>query len=136
MTNQIILVAHETIGTSFLHVLENTFGQLPNCISAIDVPTKTRPETLVNELQNRISQFPANTNVLILTDLFGATPCNVVTHLKTEHPFQIITGFNLPMLIRALNYIELPLEELAEKAYSGAKDGIIKCKKLIADSKL
>jgi PTS system mannose-specific IIA component len=127
MNNKIILVTHESIGTAFLNVLSTTFGQLPDCISNINVPATLSSAELIIRLQAKIETFPQEAEVLILTDLFGATPCNVVTNLQTKHQFRILTGLNMPMVLRAINYHHLPIDELTEKAYAGGKEGIIRC---------
>jgi PTS system ascorbate-specific IIA component len=65
--------------------------------------------------------------VLILTDLYGSTPGNIAKNLLVDSGFKLVSGMNLPMLIRILNYPELDLEAMAEKAVSGGKDGILLC---------
>ena len=125
--NTIMLVTHESIGTALLTVLQHTLDKIPLPIITVNVSEKSTPEKLTEKLQNLLHNLPIKQNVLILTDLFGSTPCNVLRMLKTEHPLQIVTGLNLPMLIRTVNYADLPLEELAEKARSGGKDGVVQC---------
>ena len=61
----------------------------------------------------------------MLTDLFGSTPSNIATRLMDRHAVRIISGVNVPMLLRIMNYPELGLEMLAEKAASGAHDGVV-----------
>ncbi len=62
--------------------------------------------------------------MVILTDLYGATPSNIAASLSGQHATRAVSGVNLSMLIRVLNYPELSLDELAEKARSGGIDGI------------
>ena len=67
---------------------------------------------------------------MVLTDLFGATPSNIASKLQKKQEKDeicIVTGLNLPMLIRVMNYATLTLGELREKAVSGGKDGVICC---------
>ena len=61
--------------------------------------------------------------MLVLTDLVGATPCNLATALCNDK-LMMATGLNLPMLLRACNYVYLPLEELTDKAIKGGQKGI------------
>ena len=123
----IILVTHENIGTALLTVLRNTLENIPLPIITINAASKSTPEELTAQLQNTLHQLSPQQNVLILTDLFGSTPCNVLRKLKTKHPLRIVTGLNMPMLIRTVNYADLPLDELAQKAQSGGKDGVVQC---------
>lgn len=62
-----------------------------------------------------------------MTDLFGATPCNISQNLTHENELKIVSGLNLPMLLRTLNYAHLPLSELTQKAISGGIEGIKSC---------
>ena len=62
----------------------------------------------------------------VLTDMYGSTPSNIACRLTGTHT-KVVAGINLPMLIRVLNYPRLTLTELAEKALSGGRDGIMYC---------
>jgi len=63
--------------------------------------------------------------VLILTDLYGSTPSNIANRLIDTHNARAISGANLPMLLRILNYPDMDLEALCDKAADGARDGIV-----------
>ena len=63
--------------------------------------------------------------MLVLTDLYGSTPSNIATRLIDRHKLSVISGVNIPMLIRTLNYPEMDMDALCEKAINGARDGII-----------
>jgi len=65
--------------------------------------------------------------VLVLTDLYGATPSNAARRLAARPGRRVVAGLSLPMLVRVLNYPGLPLEELAQKALSGGRDGVLLC---------
>jgi len=67
--------------------------------------------------------------VLVLTDMYGSTPSNIANSFKQQTDIQVIAGVNLPMFIRILNYPDLSLSEMTEKALSGGHDGIILCAK-------
>ena len=64
---------------------------------------------------------------LILTDMYGSTPSNIACGASERHDIRIISGLNLPMLIRVLNYPHLNLNELEQKAITGGQDGVISC---------
>ena len=65
--------------------------------------------------------------VLVLTDLYGATPCNIASSLLKHPDVRLISGVNLAMVLRILNYSTLSLDEMAAKAIEGGKDGVILC---------
>jgi PTS system ascorbate-specific IIA component len=65
--------------------------------------------------------------ILILTDMFGSTPSNIACAVSDRTDIRVVSGLNLPMLIRVLNYPALNLEELEIKALSGGQEGVVRC---------
>ena len=63
--------------------------------------------------------------VLILSDIYGATPCNMVSKLLEPGRVEGVAGVNLPMLVRALTYRNESLARLVEKALSGGREGVV-----------
>jgi PTS system ascorbate-specific IIA component len=96
------------------------------------VSNTCKPDQLVCEARRICNKINDGDGVLILTDIFGSTPSNICNKLKSDCQAEthVIAGLNLPMLVRALNYPELTLAEIADKAFSGAQDGIIDCQAL------
>jgi PTS system ascorbate-specific IIA component len=128
MKNKLLLVTHEAIGESLLNVAKTTLDdELPLPVKTINVAADTDPESIVARIQAELDHISDDKNVLILTDLFGATPCNIAQNLKHENALKIISGLNLPMLLRVLNYPDLSLNELVEKAITGGQEGIRSC---------
>jgi len=84
------------------------------------------PDYLVLEGKALIDQLDDGDGVLVLTDMFGATPSNVAAKLVSGK-VACVAGINLPMLVRVLNYSELNLRELAQKALSGGIEGVMTC---------
>ena len=74
-----------------------------------------------------LSVCPLSTCVLVLTDLYGSTPSNIACRLHRLSNVRVVSGINLPMLIRVLNYPDLDLDELAHKALTGGRDGVLTC---------
>lgn len=127
MSISIILITHEDIGNAMLHIAQSTFGELPLPITPVGVAYQDDPDLLVPKLKHFIQQLDQGDGVLVLTDMYGSTPCNLARQLSSAGQVKVISGLNLPMLIRVLNYPQLPLAELAAKAVSGGKDGVIDC---------
>ncbi|RUM94396.1 MAG: PTS fructose transporter subunit IIA, partial [Thiothrix sp.] len=65
--------------------------------------------------------------VLVLTDMYGSTPSNIANRLIRRPEVSVVSGVNLPMLIRVMNYPKLSLPELINKALTGGHDGILLC---------
>ena len=129
MPVNVLLITHQEVGTALLQAATNTLGELPLATTVISVNEDTDPETLLPRLQQFASQIDRGQGLLILTDLYGSTPSNIAASLQEPANIRVIAGLNLPMLIRVMNYANLALPELAQKALSGGKDGIINCTK-------
>ena len=127
MNVKILLITHEAIGAELLKATENTYGHLPLSTQVIAVSYKTSPETLMPQLEDIAKELDNNDGLLILTDLYGSTPCNIALTLEPYPNVQVISGLNLPMLVKVMNYPTLDLSHLAHKALSGGKEGIVHC---------
>ena len=83
------------------------------------------PDDLLADAAEEISLLDSGDGVLILTDLYGSTPSNIAKSLSQLGNSRAVSGLNLSMLIRVLNYPEENLHQLVNKAVSGANDGIV-----------
>lgn len=127
MSVRIFVVTHDDIGQSLVETVTKTFGQLPLQTTVISIDFHTNLDEKLNQLQASIEAITKEDPVLVLADMFGSTPCNLAQRLRLSNQVMLITGVNLPMLVRVMNYPNLPLEELAEKAVSGGREGVINC---------
>ncbi len=127
MSVKVIIISHLEIGNALLNAAKSAYSdELPLAISTVEVQPDSDPDSLTTELKRISKSLDDGDGVLILADLFGSTPCNIARSLDDPN-VTIITGFNLPMLMRVLNYAHLPLTELADKAVEGGKNGILIC---------
>jgi PTS system ascorbate-specific IIA component len=131
MSVSILLLTHDEIGKALLSAATKALGGgLPLQAQAIAVSYEQTPEEILDKLKTLVSQQQNTDGILILTDLFGSTPCNIANNLGASNICsQVVSGVNLPMLIRIFNYPELKLSSLAEKARSGGQDGVLICGK-------
>lgn len=126
MSVAILIITHHEIGHALVNALKTTYGNsLPLTLETFEVNTDADPDQLLPELKAIIKNIDQGQGVLILTDLFGATPSNIAYDLQKACHIRIVTGLNLPMLIRIMNYPDLDLSELSEKAMKGGQAGII-----------
>ena len=96
-------------------------------IKSISIPGDLKPEQLglyADQIKAAIKRLETGDGVLILTDLFGATPSNLAHYFAADRKVCILSGLNLSMLIRIINYAEQPLELLAKIGIVGANKGI------------
>lgn len=78
-------------------------------------------------MDDTLCKLDQGQGILILTDMFGSTPSNIACAVSDRNDIRIVSGLNLPMLIRVLNYPSLSLEELELKAISGGQEGVVRC---------
>lgn len=125
MSVGLLVISHDGIGPAILGTATFMLNGSPLSTRLLAASRDCDPDELIADAGEQIRLLDEGDGVLILTDLFGSTPSNIARQLSENHNVRIITGLNLSMLIRALNYPRLDLEALAEKALSGGRDGII-----------
>ena len=121
----LLLIAHGTLGESLVHCASHVMGKRPLYLRQLGVTIHDDPDEILPQAQDLIRFLDQGAGVLILTDMFGATPANIASRLLVPHKVEGIAGVNLPMLIRALSYREEKMGVLIEKTLSGGAAGLI-----------
>ena len=122
----ILLVTHPGIGPALVAVATALLRNLPLKVDAFEVPYDTDPDALLPQASAALRRVDGGDGVLLLTDLYGASPSNLAAQLaRLGTPVRRVSSANLPMLMRVLNYAELPLDELPAVAAAGARNGVI-----------
>jgi mannose PTS system EIIA component len=121
----ILIITHSSLGESLLHCAGHVMGGTPPQLKQIGVGMHGDPAALLPQAKEMVKELDQGKGVLILSDLYGATPCNLASKLLMPGRVEGIAGVNLPMLVRALSYRNEPLEVLIEKAIGGGVGGII-----------
>jgi PTS system mannose-specific IIA component len=120
----LLIIAHAPLASSLKAVAQHAFPECAARLQALDV----EPDTPVDEVEAQARRLLAEVgspDVLILTDVFGATPCNVALRLAEGAPVKIVAGVNVPMLWRTLCYSDDTVEAAVERALSGATQGVM-----------
>jgi PTS system ascorbate-specific IIA component len=121
----ILLLTHEGIGTAMKQVAERLLAPAPLRIEVFEVPFDGEPDGLLPLASAALRRADSGDGVLVLTDLYGASPANIGTRLsKLGSRVRRVSALNLPMLLRVLNYGELALDELPAIAVAGARNGV------------
>ena len=121
----ILIVAHGTLGESLIHCANHVLGNHPEHLMPLNITVQDDPDAVLLRARGLIQQLDQGQGVLVLSDIYGATPCNIVCRLLEEGKVEALSGVNLPMLIRALTYRNEALPTLVNKALSGSKEGIL-----------
>jgi PTS system ascorbate-specific IIA component len=127
MSVGLLLITHNAIGTALLEVVTRMLGGRPLQARALAVREEGDCERLRALALDWVAQLDSGEGVLVLTDLFGSTPGNIAASLQERPGVRALSGVNLPMLVRVLNYPEDTLAALADKAVSGGNRGILIC---------
>ena len=122
-----LIIAHAPLASALKTVASHTFPDCAKTLEVLDVASEMpveQTEALAAGLLARVRDPQA----LILTDVFGATPCNVAQRLASLSDFgqvKVVTGVNVPMLWRALCYLHEPLDAVVARAVAGATQGVM-----------
>jgi mannose PTS system EIIA component len=129
MSVGLLLITHADIGAVLLTAATRMLGGCPVRTGTLAVWQESECERLRAAALEWVAELDAGDGVLVLTDLFGSTPANIATSLQDSAGVRTLSGVNLPMLVRVLNYPDLPLDALTEKALSGGRDGVMACRR-------
>lgn len=125
----VLIVTHGEIGTSLLESTTQILGTRPPQVATLSVWRQDEPDDLVLRARELMEQIDAGQGVLILTDLFGATPGNVVSRLLADGRVEGVSGVSLPMLLRVLTgrngASQVTLATLVQRAMSGGSEGLV-----------
>jgi PTS system mannose-specific IIA component len=128
MSVGILIITHGSIGKVLLQAALDILGECPLPALTIAASSGCDPERVLQEATRTVRQLDRGDGVLVLTDMYGATPSNVACRLPALQKVRVVSGLNLPMLVRVLNYSGLELEQLATKALSGGREGVTVCR--------
>jgi PTS system ascorbate-specific IIA component len=123
----ILVVSHEPLGTALLHCTRHIFGRLPSQLAALDVIPDEDPDVAVNSARELLKRINDGSGVLVLTDLWGATPSRVASRLAETDRVAVLAGVNLPMLVKALTDRRRPqpLPDLVGRLLVGGREAVM-----------
>jgi len=121
----ILLVTHNGLGDSFVDCVKHVLGAAPENLEVLTVLASDDPQKKLAEGQALIKQLDAGSGVLILADIFGATPSNIARQLCHAERVMGVAGVNLPMLLRVVCCPATTLPDLARIAIDGGRECIV-----------
>ncbi|MEZ5701214.1 MAG: PTS fructose transporter subunit IIA [Burkholderiaceae bacterium] len=122
--NSIFIIAHAPLASALRQCVLHVFPDSADDVVALDVQPNMPPDETLAQARVMLAQGRAP-NTLVLTDVFGATPCNVAQKLIDGVRSKLITGVNLPMLLRTVSYRHESLDALVSRAMIGGTQGVI-----------
>jgi PTS system ascorbate-specific IIA component len=120
----LLIVAHAPLATALKAVACHAFPEQAGAMRALDVLETDSPEVVETRLR-ALLPAGASEDVLILADVFGATPCNAAMRVADGVHSRVVSGVNVPMIWRALCYAQESLDALVARAVGGATQGVM-----------
>ncbi len=120
----ILIIAHAPLASAMRQCVAHVFADDAQGLAALDVQANTPPEETLAQARILVQGLGPRP-VLVLTDVFGATPCNVAQQLVDGVNTRLVAGLNLPMLLRAVSYRHEPLDTLVARVLAGASQGVM-----------
>jgi PTS system mannose-specific IIA component len=124
MNVALLLITHNKIATSMMETASSIINNKLDNFACIEIPMDAPVDKMKEKIIDELKKLNKKDGVLILTDMYGGTPSNIANKFAENDDVMLISGLNLPMLIRIMNYRTQTLDELIEKAIDGGQDGI------------
>lgn len=121
----ILLVTHGSFGEALVQNACHVLNKRPPQLNQLGVAAQDDPLDLLPLARQMVSLVDAGEGVLVLTDVYGATPANLAGKLLETGRVEALAGVNLPMLLRALTYRDRDMKTLLMRARDGGRDGIL-----------
>lgn len=122
----ILIISHGSLGESLIHCANHVLGKRSEFLASLSITIEDDPDIVLPEAQKLVKELDHGEGVLVLSDMCGATPCNIASRLVSPGTVACLAGVNLPMLVRALTYRHEPLAVVCEKALTGGKEGVMR----------
>lgn len=125
----ILIITHGTLGESLIQCACHVLNKRPHQIAQLGVSAQDDPLDILPDAQRLLATVDTGEGVLVLTDIFGATPSNIAMKLLRPGSVEAVSGANVPMLLRVLTYREKgDIQTIITKAVAGACDGVLHIK--------
>lgn len=121
----ILLITHETLGESLIQCACHVLNKRPTQLLQLGVAAGDDPNDLLPLARQMLQLVDSGEGVLVITDIYGATPSNLAAKLLDAGRVEGLSGANLPMLLRAINYRDKGMETLLMRATGGGRDGVL-----------
>ena len=121
----IFLVTHATLGESLIQCACHVLNKRPPQIAQLGVSAQDDPLDILPLARSMLGWVDSGDGVLLLTDIYGATPSNIAAKLAVPDKVELVAGVNLPMLLRVITYRDRDMQTLVKRAVAGACDGVL-----------
>ncbi len=124
MSVALFFISHEGIASNLLNIGEAIIQKQSSNLSWLEVPMDAPVSAMLQAAEDKLQQLDTANGVIFITDIYGSTPSNIAQQLAKKYQAHLISGVNLPMVIRLLNYRDSSEETLLQKALDGGRQCI------------
>lgn len=121
----IFLITHDTLGEALLQCASHVLNKRPEQVLQLGVAAGDDPNDLLPLARKLLKLVDTGEGVLVITDIYGASPSNLAAKLLQPGKVEGVAGANLPMLLRAISYRDKGMEVLLTRATGGGRDGVL-----------
>ncbi len=121
----LLLITHDTLGEALIQCACHVMNKRPAQLLQLGVAASDDPKDLLPLAHQMLKLVDSGEGVLVLTDIYGASPSNLAAKLLEPGKIEGLSGINLPMLLRAINYRDKGMETLLSRATGGGRDGVL-----------
>ena len=121
----ILIIAHGSFGQNLVECAKHVIGNEPRQVAFLAVNNQDDPNDLLPIAQSLVAELNEGDGVLVLSDMYGATPCNIVSKLLSPGIVEGVAGVNMPMIVRTMTYRHESLMDLVDKAVTGGREGVV-----------
>jgi PTS system ascorbate-specific IIA component len=121
----VLIIGHDTLPASLAAAVTHVLGARPPQFDVMPIDCDDDPLDVLPRAQAAVAKLDTGEGVLIFSDIYGATPCNLVGKLIDPGHVEAVAGVNLPMLVRAFTYRAKGLDTMIKKAVSGGCEGVL-----------
>ena len=121
----VLIIAHENLGDALIRCVTHVLGSRPAKLESLTIASHDEAFNLLPQARQLVASLDDGEGVLILSDIYGATPCNLAGKLVVPGRVEVVAGVNLPMLVRAFTYRAKGMDTMIKKAISGGRDGVL-----------
>ena len=123
-STRILIIAHAPLAHALRECALHVFPDCGDSVVALDIPPHAQPEESLAQARAVLERWGGGAT-LVLTDVFGATPCNIAQRVVDGVRSRLVTGVNLPMLLRAVSYRAESLDSVVSRAVVGGTQGVM-----------
>jgi PTS system mannose-specific IIA component len=121
----ILIIAHDSLGEGLANAVTHVLGSRPPHFEVLSLAATDDPLMVLPAARELVSRLDTGAGVLVFSDIYGASPCNLVAKLLNPGRVEGIAGVNLPMLVRAITYRARGMQTMVKKAISGGCEGVL-----------